>query len=100
MGKSHERSVLGKDDWTSQPIVPLICSLVGMVEKNSLDMRCITHLSYPKGSSINAFIDPADAETHYQTFEAAVTLVAKAGSGAFIAKEDFKSAFGNVPMAF
>ena len=87
--------------FASQPITPLICSLVGMVEKkNSSDVRRITHLSYPKGSSINAFINPADAETHYQTFEAVVNLVAKAGQGAFMAKEDFKSAFWNVPMAF
>ena len=79
--------------FSSQPIKSFICSLVGMVEKNSLDMRRITHLSHPKGSSINAFIDPADAETHYQTFEAAVNLVAKAGQGAFMVDEDFKSAF-------
>ena len=87
--------------FASQPITPLICSLVGVVEKkNSLDMCQVTHLSYPKVSSINAFIHPADAETHYQTFEAAVNLVAKAGQGAFMVKEDFKSAFQNVPMAF
>ena len=87
--------------FNSQPITPLICSPVGMVEKkNSPSMHRITHLSYPKGSSINAFIDPDDAETHYQTFETAVNLVAKVGPGAFMAKEDFKSAFQNVPMAF
>ena len=80
--------------FVSQPITPLICSLVGMVEKkNSSGMHLVTHLSYPKGSSVNAFINPADAETHYQTFEATVYLVAKAGQGAFMTKEDFKSAF-------
>ena len=85
----------------SQPITPLICSPVGMVEKkNSSDMRHVRHLSYPKGSSINAFINSADAETHYQMFEVVVNLVAKAGKGPFMAKEDFKSAFHNVPMAF
>ena len=63
-------------------------------------MCWITHLSYPKGSSINTFIYPGDAETHYQTFETAVSLVAKAGPDVFMAKEDFKSAFQNVPMAF
>ena len=53
--------------FASQPITPLICSPVGMVEKkNSSDMCQVTHLSYPKGSPINAFI---------------------------LAKEDFKSAF-------
>ena len=87
--------------FVSQPIAPLICSPVGMVEKKSSpNMSRVTHLSYPKGSSINAFINPADAETHYQAFEAAVNLVAKAGPGMFMAKEDFKSAFQYVPMAF
>ena len=33
-------------------------------------------------------------------FKAAVNLVAKLGQGAFMAKEGFKSAFHNVPMAF
>ena len=87
--------------FTAQPITPLICSLVGMVEKkNSMNMHRVTHLSYPKALSINAFIDPLDAETHYQTFEAAVNLVAKVGHGSFMAKEDFKSAFLNIPMTF
>ena len=53
-----------------------------------------------KGFLINALIHPADAETNYQTFEAVVNLVAKAGQGTFMVKEDFKSAFRNVPMAF
>ena len=87
--------------FTTQPITPLICSPVGMVtKKNSTDMCRVTHLSYPQGSSINAFIDPLDMETHYQTFEVAVNLIAKAGCGSFMAKEDFKSAFCNIPMTF
>ena len=46
-----------------QPIDPLICSPVGMVEKkNSTDMHRITHLSHPVGASINSFIDPEDCK--------------------------------------
>ena len=63
-------------------------------------MRHITHLSHPRGRSINAYINPEDAQTHYQSFEAAVELVAKVGPGSYMAKEDFKSAFCNVPMQF
>ena len=74
-----------------QPIYPLICSPVGMVEKkNSMVMHHIIHLSHPQGSSINSFIVPEDAETHYQSFEAAVQLVAHQGKGAYMAKKDFK----------
>ena len=50
--------------FASQTITPLICSPVGMLEKkNSSDMHWVTHLSYPKGSSINAFIHQADADS-------------------------------------
>ena len=84
-----------------QPIFPLICSPLGMVEKkNSTAMHHITHLSHPQGSLINSFIAPEDAETHYQTFEAAVQLAACQGQGTYMAKEDFKLAFQNVPMRY
>ena len=83
-----------------QPIFPLICSPIDMVEKNSTTVCCITHLSHPQGSSINSFITPEDAEMHYQSFDAAVQLVASQGKGAYMAKEDFKSAFHNVPMRY
>ena len=60
-----------------QPLDPLICSQVGMVEKqDSQKMRHITHLSHPRGRSINAYIDPEDAQTHYQSVKVAVELVA------------------------
>ena len=84
-----------------QPLDQLICSPVGMVEKqDSQEMRCITHLNHPRGRSINTYIDPEDAQTHYQSFEVAVELVAKVGLGSYMAKEDFKSAFHNVSMQF
>ena len=84
-----------------QPLDPLICSLVGMVNKwDSQEMRCITHLSHPRARYINAFIDPEDAQTHYQSFEVAVELVARVGQGSYMAKEEFKSDFCNVPMCF
>ena len=56
-------------------------------------MYRITHLSHLRGWSINAYIDPEIAQTHYQSFKAAVELVVQAGPGVFMAKEDFKSAF-------
>ena len=92
MKEVHLGQIIGP--FTDQPITPFICSLVGMVEKKkSTDMYRVTHLSYPKGSSINAFIDPPDAETHYQTFEAAVNLVAKAGHRYFMAKRMLSQPF-------
>ena len=63
-------------------------------------MHSITHLIHPRGWSINPYIDPENSQTHYQSFEAAVKLVAQAGPGAFMAKEDFKLAFYSMPMCF
>ena len=74
-----------------QQIFPLICSLVGMVEKkNSTAMHRMTHFSHPQGSSINSFITPEDAEMHYQSFDAAIQLLVSQGREAYMAKEDFK----------
>ena len=84
-----------------QPLNPLICSPVGMVEKkNSTDMHRITHLSYPRGTSINSFIDAEDCKTNYQTFDMAIKLVAKHGHGCYMAKKDLKSVVHNVPMCY
>ena len=84
-----------------QPIDPFIFSPVGMVPKwDSQEMHHITHLSHHRGCCINTSINPEDAQMHYQTFKATVELVAWAGPGAHMAKEDFKSVFHNVPMCF
>ena len=87
--------------FSQQPLDPLICSPVGMVpKKHTSAMRCITHLSHPLGKSVNSYIAPEDAETHYQSFQDALQLVASQGKGSFMAKEDIKSAFRNIPMQF
>ena len=79
----------------------LICSPVGMVlKKGTPEIHRITHLSHPKGASINSFIAPEDATTVYQTFDQAVQLVTSFGIGAFMSKADAKSAFRNIPMCF
>ena len=83
-----------------QPLNLLICSPVDMVEKNSTDMHRITHLSYPRGNSINSFIDLDDCKTNYQTLDMAIKLVAIHGQGCYMAKEDFKSTFCNVLMCY
>ena len=83
-----------------QPIFLLICSPISMVEKNSTAMRHITHLSHLQGFSINSFIPPEDAETHYQSFDVAIQLVVSQGRGAYMTNEDFKSAFHNIPMRY
>ena len=52
--------------FTQSPIPDLICLPVGMVPKKGTDqMRCITHLNHPQGTSINSFIAPENATTDY-----------------------------------
>ena len=50
-------------------------------------------LSSPHGSSINDFIPKDDCTLHYASFDEAVTLVARYGQKALIAKLDIKHAF-------
>ena len=81
------------------PLMQFICSPVSMVlKKDSTDMRMITHLSHPGGSSLNSFIAPAESSTTYQDFQHAVQLVIVQGHKAWMDKEDVKSAFCNVPI--
>lgn len=85
--------------FSKPPFQPSICSPVGMVPKKDTDqIRMIMHLSHPKGASINSFIDPAESSTTYQDFQQVVHLVARQGPGAWMGKEDAKSALCNVPM--
>ena len=80
--------------FATKPFTDLICSPIGLVpKKNTTELRMITHLSHPRGSSINSHINPLDATTHYQTFDDALELVRKCGRFAFLSKADVKSAF-------
>ena len=68
MKEVHLGQMLGS--FPVQPIDPLIFSPVGMVEKQDSDkMHHITHLSHPRGQSVNAYIDPEDLQTHYQSLK-------------------------------
>ncbi len=70
-------------------------------EGHQVGWRKIMHLSYPRtGSfgSVNSNIDPEDTHVRYQTFDQAVSLCMKLGSGGFLAKSDLKSAFRQLPI--
>ena len=64
-------------------------------------MRCAgSHTSVTQGVSQLMHISIQKMLKHTTSFEAAVEFVVQAGSQAFMAKEDFKSAFRNVPLCF
>ena len=55
-------------------------------------------LSSPRGSSINDHISKDDYTLHYTTFDHALTLVARHGQNALMAKLDIKHAFRLCPI--
>ena len=80
------------------PIPNLQCSPLGVVPKKDGSWRIIMDLSSPHGSSVNDFISKEDFALHYATFDQALTLVARYGTNALMAKLDIKSAFRLCPV--
>lgn len=82
------------------PFANFRVSPLGLVPKKEAgEFRMIHDLSYPKGDSVNAHIDPKLCSVQYTKFDAAVHMVQKLGPGALLAKSDLKSAFRNLPVA-
>ena len=82
-----------------RPISNLRCSPIGLVPKKTGGFRLITHLSYPRGSSVNDFIDSSFAEVRYSNFDNAVSMIRQLGREALIGKLDLKSAFRILRMS-
>ena len=80
------------------PIPNLQCSPLRVVPKKDGSWRIIMDLSSPHGSSVNDFISKDDFALHYATFDQALTLVARYGTNALMAKLDIKSAFRLCPV--
>jgi hypothetical protein len=72
---------------------------MGAVPKKNGKWRVIMHLTAPKGSSINDFIDKEAFPIHYATVDDAVAMVSRYGKGCMMAKIDLKAAFRMVPIA-
>ena len=82
----------------SPPLPNLQCSPLGVVPKKDGTWRIIMDLSSPRGSSINDHISKDDYTLHYTTFDHALTLVARHGQNALMAKLDIKHAFRLCPI--
>lgn len=75
-------------------------SPIGLVPKKEPgQFRLIHHLSYPKGESVNDFIDPDRCSVQYTKFDAAVKMVQDLGKGALLGKADLKQAFRIIPVS-
>ena len=78
------------------------CSPLGLVPKRvdevQTDWRRIFNLSCPAGHSVNDAINPAFGSLRYETFNTAVSAIAKSGRGTVLMKRDIKAAFRMIPI--
>lgn len=84
--------------FSDPPMFNLRCNPIGLVPKKQGGWRMITNLSYPTGNSVNDFIDPNICSVNYATFDDAISLIAKKGEGALLAKMDISNAFRLLPV--
>ena len=80
------------------PIPNLQCSPLGVVPKKDGTWRTIMDLSFPHGSSMIDYISKDEFSLHYATFDQALSLVARYGKDALMAKLDIKHAFQLCPV--
>ncbi|KAJ1119854.1 hypothetical protein NDU88_008039 [Pleurodeles waltl] len=81
------------------PLSNFIVSPLGIVPKKEQGKyRLIHHLSFPKGSSVNDYLEEGTCSVCYASFDEAVDLVRAAGLGALMAKADIESAFRLLPV--
>lgn len=86
-----EGRILGP--FTYKPISTLRISPIGLVPKSDGSFRLITHLSFPKGNSINDFIDDELCKVKYASLDNVLDMVYNLGPETLLGKIDIKSAF-------
>ncbi len=76
------------------------CSPLFLVEKRQPGKyRLIFNLSYPKGTSVNDYVDPETASVQYAGIDAAIEMLLKFDGPIFLAKADIHKAFKLLPVA-
>lgn len=75
------------------PIYNLRVSPIGLVPKKDGSWRMIHHLSYPKGNSVNDFIDPQLCTVQYSSIDSVMDMIANMSPGVLLGKMDISNAF-------
>ena len=76
----------------SKPMFPFRTNPIGVVPKKTPGkFRSILNLSYPKGNSVNDFIQKDDFSLTYVTVDKAIQYILELGSGCFLSKIDIQS---------
>lgn len=99
--KIHKELVAGTiaGPFTYRPLPNLRISPIGLVPKKALgEFRLIHHLSYPKGSSLNDFIDHKLCSVQYTSFDEAIHMLQDLGKHCALWKMDLKNAFRLLPV--
>ncbi|MEE8386052.1 MAG: reverse transcriptase domain-containing protein, partial [Dehalococcoidia bacterium] len=79
------------------PFATFVGSPMGaFLKRHSNKLRVIHDLSYPAGSSVNDFIEPADYTVQYGSFDSFVERLSLLGPGALMAKLDLENAYRQV----
>lgn len=85
--------------FSQPPFAQFHVSPLGVVPKKSPgEFRMIHHLSYPKGFSVNDFIDEEFSKVSYANIDDAIRCVKQSGVGSFLSKTDIKNAFRIIPI--
>ncbi|XP_052229228.1 uncharacterized protein LOC127843584 [Dreissena polymorpha] len=88
-----------KGPFTYPPFENFRVSPIGLVpNKTPGQFRLIHHLSYPRGNSVNDFIDPNLSSVNYSPFDDAVNKLLELGTGTLFCKTDIDSAFRLIPI--
>ncbi|TFY57507.1 hypothetical protein EVJ58_g6982 [Rhodofomes roseus] len=82
------------------PLADFRCSPLGTVTRKRKPgkFRVINHLSWPDGTSVNDGIADHEAYIAYESFDKAVSELARLGPGTLLAKLDLKDAFRHIPV--
>lgn len=84
---------------TAPPFSNFRCSPLGSVtKKRTSKRRCIHHLSWPHGISVNDGIPDEEATIVYDTFNHAARDLADSGQGSLMVKLDLERAFRHIPV--
>jgi hypothetical protein len=88
-----------KGTFSDRPFPTLQVSPFGLVPKKTPHQyRLVHHLSYPKGKSVNDYIDPNFSTVQYASFDDAVAAVLELCQGCYLANTDIDNAFRLVPI--
>ena len=86
--------------FTSMPLPNLHISSFGVISKKGQPgkWRLVVDLSSPQGASVNDGVSSDEFSMHYIKLDQIISMIAKHGSGALMAKFDVEAAYRNIAV--